>query len=248
MRAWPPSDRPGALAAVARSSSELHTCRARPTATATLDATMTGLASVSPSEARKPTTPKAMKPAMRDREGAPADDAQTGPDGDRHSGHEQLEGELVVGPEQGDHEVLGTRRLQVDDDLADGRDQRRRAGQDAGQQLGDADGQARRDATGQRGQDIRSARPGGGGGQGRRGHVGIVASRCDIRMSGRSGSATQARRPATTVAGHVQGQPEGRLEHLVAQHIVDRPGGHDRAPRPGPGRGRSPAGSPRDDG
>ena len=45
----------------------------------------------------------------------------------RHGHDEQLEGELVVGPEEGDDEVLRPGRLEVDDDLADRRDERRRA-------------------------------------------------------------------------------------------------------------------------
>ena len=43
---------------------------------------------------------------------------------ERDDDDEHLEGELVVGPEQADDEVLGARRLEVDDDLAD---RRRRA-------------------------------------------------------------------------------------------------------------------------
>ncbi len=84
-------------------------------------------------------TPKATKPAAAIDVAAARHETEAGPDDQGDGDDEQLEGELVVRPEEGDDEVLRARRLEVDDDLADGRHERGRARQESGQQLGDAE-------------------------------------------------------------------------------------------------------------
>ena len=98
-----------------------------------------GLASGSPSDARNPTTPKAMNATAAISYRRRATMPSNGPEDQRDGDDEQLEGELVVRAEQADDEVLGAGRLEIDHHLTDGRDERRRAGQDARQQLGDAE-------------------------------------------------------------------------------------------------------------
>ena len=56
------------------------------------------------------------------------DEAEQRAEGERDDDDEQFEGELVVGAEQGDDEVLRAGWLEVDDDLADRGHERRRAG------------------------------------------------------------------------------------------------------------------------
>ena len=63
-------------------------------------------------------------------------------DGDGHVEHQ-----LVVRAEQADHEVLGARRLERDDQVTDGDDDRRRARHEARDELRDGDGHERRDGT-----------------------------------------------------------------------------------------------------
>ena len=58
---------------------------------------------------------------------------------DRDRGDEQVEDELVGVAEQVDDELLGARRLERDDEVADGDDRAGRPRQDAGEQLGDAE-------------------------------------------------------------------------------------------------------------
>jgi hypothetical protein len=52
---------------------------------------------------------------------------------------EEVEDELVGGAEQVDDELLRARRLEGNDEVADGEDRAGRAGQDAGEELGDAE-------------------------------------------------------------------------------------------------------------
>ena len=73
---------------------------------------------------------------------------ESGPDEQRHPDDEELEGELVVGPEQPDDELLRAGRLEVDDELPDGGDERGRAGEQAGEQLRDAEGDRGRGDSG----------------------------------------------------------------------------------------------------
>ena len=58
---------------------------------------------------------------------------------DRDGGDEEVQDELVGGAEQVDDELLGARRLEGDDEVADGDDRAGRARQDAGEELGDAE-------------------------------------------------------------------------------------------------------------
>ena len=57
---------------------------------------------------------------------------------DRHGGDEEVQDELVGGAEQVDDELLGARRLEGDDEVANGDDRAGRARQDAREELGDA--------------------------------------------------------------------------------------------------------------
>ena len=154
----------------------------------------------------------------------------------------QLEGELVVGPEERDDEVLGARRLEVDDDLADRGDERGRAGEEPGQQLGDAERRGGGDDAGDR--------------RGRHGRArcvdgrrlrevarlrcspAIIAARCDVRMSRsaarRAAQRAQARRPS---AARRDRQPERPAQDVAAQDLVERPGRDGAARRPAPARG-----------
>ena len=92
-----------------------------------------------PRGATKPDDPEGDERGGRDRVAASRDEPEAGPDEQRHGHDEQLERELVVGPEEGDDDVLRPGRLEVDDDLADGGDERCRAREEARQQLGDAE-------------------------------------------------------------------------------------------------------------
>ena len=65
---------------------------------------------------------------------------------------------LSLVPNRRDDDVLGAGRLEVDDDLADRRDERGRAGQEAGQQLGDAERGSGRDDAGDGGRASRARR------------------------------------------------------------------------------------------
>ena len=85
-------------------------------------------------------------------EAAHREDTEQRAQGERDHRHDDLQGELVVGPEEADDDVLGAGRLQVDDDLADGIDQRRRSRQDAGDRLGHAEAEGRCGYAGERGQ------------------------------------------------------------------------------------------------
>ena len=115
----------------------------------------------------------------------------------RDGDDEHLERELVVGPEQPDDDVLGAGRLEVDDDLADRRDERGRAGQQPGQQLGDAQrgrggddpGDGRRPIVA----GLARGHPGGWGRARLGAHGCIMGVRCDIRVSRVSGSPRRSR-------------------------------------------------------
>ena len=98
---------------------------------------------------------------------ARCEEPEAGGDDQRDRDDEDLEGELVVGAEQADDEVLGARPAGVDDDLADRRDQRGRAGQEAGEELRGAE----------RGGAGGGAADGGAGVRG--GHGEIVPVPCD---------------------------------------------------------------------
>ena len=54
-------------------------------------------------------------------------------------GDEEVQDELVGGAEQVDDELLGARRLEGDDEVANGDDRAGRARQDAREELGDAE-------------------------------------------------------------------------------------------------------------
>ena len=69
-------------------------------------------------------------------------DAGSHGDYERHHEDEEIEGELVVRPEQVDDELLGARWLEADDERADRRDQRRRTGHEACAELRHRDGDA----------------------------------------------------------------------------------------------------------
>ena len=90
----------------------------------------------------------------------PCDEPDDGADRQRHDEDEDLEGELVVRAEQRHDEVLGARRLEVDDLAADREDRRRRAGKDAGQELAHGECRAgRNDADERRSAGTRTGEP-----------------------------------------------------------------------------------------
>ena len=105
-----------------------------------------------------------------------------GADQQRDDDDQDLEGELVVRPEERDDEVLRAGRLEVDDDLADRRDERRARRAAAGEQLRDAEGGGDRDDAGDR---VAGSRPragrdrrlGGSRVDGGRAH-GVIVHRC----------------------------------------------------------------------
>ena len=141
------------------------------------------------------------------------EDPEAGPDGERDDDDEQLEGELVVGPEQADDEVLGARRLEVDDDLAD---RRRRAsvapGEQAGEQLGDAERGGGRDDPGDGGRPVASAR-GSVGGRSRSRRACSAAyhrARCDVRVSRPDAGAHATARPAARRRSAARRRGSGR--------------------------------------
>ncbi len=82
----------------------------------------------------------------------PSQHADTGGDRHGHCRDEQVEDELVGLADQVDHELLGARRLERDDEVADRDDRTRGTRQQAGKQLGHA----------QRGGARGNARDGGG--------------------------------------------------------------------------------------
>ncbi len=100
----------------------------------------------------------------RGREAAPGQQPEAGSDEQRDADDEELEGELVVGPEQPDDDLLRAGRLEVDHELSDGGDQRGRAGEEAGEQLRDPEGDRGRGDPGDGGSN------GGEGGVRRGGH------------------------------------------------------------------------------
>ena len=100
-------------------------------------------------------------------EPAAGQDAGAGGDRDRHQHDDHLERGLVVRAEQGDHEVLRARGLERDDDVADGDDEGRRAGDEAGEELGGRDRDQPCDGAGERGGPRRSTAGGAGSGNGR---------------------------------------------------------------------------------
>jgi len=90
-------------------------------------------------------------------EPASRQEPQAGADDERDPDDEQLEGELVVRAEERNHDVLGAGRLEVDDDLSDGGNERGRTGQEPGQELRDAEGQRGRGDACERGPTITQA-------------------------------------------------------------------------------------------
>ena len=163
----------------------------------------------------------------------------------------ELEGELVVRPEEADDEVLGAGRLVVDDDLADRGDERGRAGQEAGQQLRDAE-RRERSAT----------MPGDGGRSpsrhaapdpvvGAAGEVACVvltsaSSPFDVTFACRGvsgsvdGRAASGPRRARRGARPSIGSPKAQAEDVVGHDLGQRPGGdraavgqHERVGEPG---------------
>ena len=147
---------------------------------------------------------------------AAGQDPEAGADGQRDDHDDDLERQLVVGAEQADHHVLGPRRLEVDDELADAGDQRARAREQAGQELGDAE----------RGGGGRDAAHGGAGGG--RHRSASVAAACDGSMSppGRRRAHARPSRCSTT-----SGSPNARLMVSLVRTASQRPGGHDPARR-----------------
>ena len=135
---------------------------------------------------------------------------------------------LSLVPKSADDELLRARRLEVDDDLADGRHERRRARQQAGQQLGDAEG-------GRRGDDARDRR-GGVAPERRRGRTRRSADwsrSCSWRASSPVRVTFACRGSAVRVVGPLMraharpsrrsiaiGQAERPAEHVVAQDLV----------------------------
>ncbi len=119
-----------------------------------------------------PMTPVRPLPAGRDTQRR-RDEHRPDDDGD-------VEGQLVIGAEEADHEVLGARRLEIDDQVADGDDQRRRTGHDARDELGDRDGDGGGDGARHGGGEIGGAAGEGAhdtcyGRRGRSDHAPIVA-------------------------------------------------------------------------
>ena len=185
--------------------------------------------------ARKPTTPNAAKPIGRDREAAAREDARGRPRWPARRDDEELERELVVGAEQGDDDVLGARRLEVDDDLADAR---RRASVAPGRSP--ASSSETPSAAAVAATPATASRHGAARVRGavawigrRRAHGRIIAERVTVACRARRGqSASAEARPApvrpsrrsTTI-----GSPNAWLEASLAQDVVERAGGHDPA-------------------
>ena len=122
----------------------------------------------------------------RDGEATDREDAEDRPERQRREDHDDLEGHLVVRPEERHHQVLGARRLQVDDDLADRRDEGGRARQQRGDQLRRSEGHGRGGHASGRGIDPRRRRTCGNGRAERRcgGAHGVMVHRTrDIRVS-----------------------------------------------------------------
>ena len=227
-----------------RSRSQPRTHSPTPIEMAVATAAIAGVASGSPSAARNPTTPKATNAIGRDLVPTPRDDAEHGAEEERDDDDEQLEGELVVRPEQADDEVLGARRLEVDDDLADRGDERGRTGQQACQQLRDAERGRGRDDPGDRRPPSRVRRRSTLGGPGAREDravvltVPIIAARCDVRVSP---SGPMPARRATRPRSAARTRGSGRRRAGRRRAARRRP----RRRRPSPGRARTRAGSPR---
>ncbi len=173
--------------------------------------------------------------AGRDGVAAAPEEPEPGPDEQRDRDDEDLERELVVGAEQPDHDVLGAGWLEIDDDLADRRDERRGARQQPGQQLGDAERGRGRDDPGDGRRPIKTGlargHPGGWGRVRRAAHGCIMGVRCDIRVSRLSGSprrsasmraqARPARRSMTI------GRPNARLKTSARRTSSSAPGRDD---------------------
>ena len=172
-----------------RSRSMPRTHRPTPTEIAVEAATDRGLRQRIAERGDEPDDPEDDEGRRSDRVAAPRQQPETGPDEQRDDHDEQLEGELVVRPEEADDDVLRARRLEVDDHLSDGGDERGRAGEETGEQLRDAERRGDGQDPRERGRPVmpggrrvrRQAR--GGRGLGCGAHPTIIPVRCDIRMS-----------------------------------------------------------------
>ncbi len=107
--------------------------------------------------ATRPDTARDQEPDDADRPPAASGDAQRAAMSSASDDDGDVEHQLVVGAEEADHEVLGARRLERDDQVADGDDERRRAGHDARDELGDGDGHGRGDGARHGGGEIGGA-------------------------------------------------------------------------------------------
>ena len=122
----------------------------------------------------------------REGEATGREDAEDRTERQRREDHDDLEGHLVVRPEERHDQVLGARRLQVDDDLADRRDEGGRARQQRGDQLRHSEGHGRGGHASGGGIDPRRRRTCGNGRAERRcgGAHGVMVHRTrDIRVS-----------------------------------------------------------------
>ncbi len=149
--------RPARHAGAVVASSTRRTTSPAPTATTTV--TIANTCEVSgwrnaATSAIAPATRKPMTPMDHRRAGC---DPQQRRDEQRTDDDGHVEHQLVVGAEEADHEVLGARRLERDDQVADGDDDRRRTGHDARDELGDRDGHERGDGARRGGGEIGGA-------------------------------------------------------------------------------------------
>ena len=80
-------------------------------------------------------------------EAAPSGDTEPARDEDGRADDHHVQDELVRLAEELDEQVLGARRLELDDEVADGDDERRRAGDEPGDELPDRDAERRRERT-----------------------------------------------------------------------------------------------------
>ena len=100
------------------------------------------------SDANRATTPNPTNAGHGSAEIGPGDEPEQSAHRQRDDQDDDVQGELVVRSEQRHDELLGARRLEVDDQAADRHDERRRSAEQAREDLADRDRHGDRDRAG----------------------------------------------------------------------------------------------------